>query len=181
MIDLKNDYVLRRLEGRDTEAVWKCKNSKEIQDQLVGFRCGMSLAQVSSWIAFHNDNPKEILLAIARQADDLCVGHVGLYEIDHQNRRGELGILLGSNEVQGRGIGRAACIAMLDVAFDDLGFHSVYLHVMEDNARALRLYQKLGFKLDGVLRAAAYKRGSFKNVAHLTILADEWARQKSEG
>jgi len=49
----------------------------------------------------------------------------------------------------GLGIGRAMCAAMLDVA-RRIGVTKVDLRVREDNARAIHLYESLGFRREGV-------------------------------
>lgn len=174
MIDIGNGFILRRLEAEDADAIWQFKNSKSLQDQLVGFRLGMSHCQVVEWIAFHNARRDEIILAVSRSSDSKCVGHVGLYEVDERNRRGELGVLIGTAEVRGLGVGKSACRAILDIAFFEFGLHSVYLHVIEDNSIAIKLYTQLGFRKDGVIREAVFKNGVFKGLAHYTLLADEW-------
>lgn len=44
------------------------------------------------------------------------------------------------------GGGTFVSLELLHIAFDDLGLKRVYLNVIEDNRRAVRLYEKLGFR-----------------------------------
>lgn len=46
----------------------------------------------------------------------------------------------------GGGGGTFVSLELLHIAFDDLGLKRVYLNVIEDNRRAVRLYEKLGFR-----------------------------------
>src|SRR5262245_57289191 len=74
----------------------------------------------------------------------------------------------------GRGDGRAACLAVLSLAFDALGAHRVALDVFEGNVRALHLYSSLGFRREGVLREAVHDGGNFRSLIVMSLLAHEY-------
>lgn len=57
----------------------------------------------------------------------------------------------------GLGVGRAMCLATLDVA-KEVGVTKVDLHVREDNAKAIALYESVGFQREG-LSAQAFRIG----------------------
>ncbi|WP_416196935.1 GNAT family N-acetyltransferase [Pseudomonas sp. Teo4] len=59
-------------------------------------------------------------------------------------------------------------------AFMDLNLNRVYLTVLENNARALSLYKKVGFKVEGTLRQAVFKNGEYCNMTQMSILADDY-------
>lgn len=94
-------------------------------------------------------------------------------DIDWVSRHGYLGIFIGETEHQSKGHGRQAVRLMLRHAFRDLGLHRVYLTVLEDNPRALRVYEKCGFVVEGRLRQHAYKRGQFRDLILMGICADD--------
>lgn len=50
---------------------------------------------------------------------------------------------------QGRGYGRQAILGLLDRLRGEYGGCAVYLSVYEENARAIRLYQQIGFRFNG--------------------------------
>ena len=84
-------------------------------------------------------------------------------------------IRLGEAEERGHGYGTEAVRLLLDFAFKDLNLHRVYLRVFVTNEAALRVYEKVGFVREGVLREAAYIDGKYVDVAVLGILRDEHA------
>jgi UDP-4-amino-4,6-dideoxy-N-acetyl-beta-L-altrosamine N-acetyltransferase len=104
-------------------------------------------------------------------ADGRPVGTIGLSRIDGQNARAEYGILIGDPNARGRGIARAASLRLLAEAFGALGLARVYLHVFPENHVALRLYEGLGFRREGVLREHAVKDGRRRDVLVMGILA----------
>ena len=62
-------------------------------------------------------------------------------------------------DYQGRGIGRALMESLLDIADNWLMLKRVELSVFTDNERAVRLYESLGFVVEGTKRYAAVKNG----------------------
>ena len=84
--------------------------------------------------------------------DDRVVGWCDVLPKDRPTRRhsGVLGIGL-IEPFRGRGIGSALMTATVDAALRK-GFRRIELTVRTDNARAKRVYEKLGFTVEGRLR-----------------------------
>lgn len=68
------------------------------------------------------------------------------------------------DDYQGQGIGRRLVEALLELADDHLGLTRVQLEVWADNARAIRLYESLGFEREGCRRNAVRRRGEYVDV-----------------
>ena len=60
---------------------------------------------------------------------------------------------------QGRGVGSALMAAMLELADNWLGLRRIELEVWADNARAVHLYEKFGFQIEGTGRQYARRAG----------------------
>jgi len=67
---------------------------------------------------------------------------------------------------------------LLDYAFGALPTNKIYLEVFTDNKKAIRLYEKLGFKQKGLLKEEIYKNGTFKDIIRMTILKKDWLKTK---
>ena len=59
----------------------------------------------------------------------------------------------------GSGLGRPAMRAICDLVFDAWGIERLWLDVFEDNARARRLYESLGFRATGHTHHPSHARG----------------------
>lgn len=108
------------------------------------------------------DNPERIL------------GLVTLASIDWVNRSCTLHIMIGRTDNQGKGLGTFAVDGMLHHAFLDLNLRRVELNVLSNNERAIHLYNKLGFVVEGVRRSAVQKQGSYLDMVVMGLLKDEW-------
>ncbi|MBV9788633.1 MAG: GNAT family N-acetyltransferase [Chloroflexi bacterium] len=73
------------------------------------------------------------------------IGHVGIRDIQPRPHSSRLGIGLGL-PYTGQGYGEEVLRGFLDAYFGPLRFSRLYLDVSLHNTRALRLYQRLGFR-----------------------------------
>ncbi|MDR0905320.1 MAG: GNAT family N-acetyltransferase [Oscillospiraceae bacterium] len=112
--------------------------------------------------------------AIIRAEDDALIGGITLNNIDLVYRKGMLGIYIGEPENCSKGYGAEAISLLLGFGFDTLGLHNIGLQAHSDNARALRCYEKVGFREFGRRREAVFKNGRFYDEVNMDILADEW-------
>ena len=71
---------------------------------------------------------------------------------------------------------------MLEYAFMQLNLNRVFLQVHADNARAIHVYEKCGFRREGCLRAHFYRDGLYIDAVQMGILRGEWesAREDAE-
>ena len=168
---LEAGCTLRPFEDTDVDALYRAKNDAPASRLLVGFRNGMSRRDVHDWLEHHRRSTTGVLWCI--DLDGICVGHVGLYQIDHRVRQAEFGILIGAAEARGRGLGRACTRFALDYGFDQLNLNRIFLGVLTDNEIARSLYRKLGFREEGIQRQAQFKDGEYLDVAMMSILAAE--------
>jgi len=102
------------------------------------------------------------------------IGQIGLSKIYWPARNARLGIML-PRYAWGCGVAQAATRALLEIAFDELDLHKVWLIVRCSNARGLYLWTKLGFQCEGILRDEYYSRGRFHDMMRMSILRDDLA------
>jgi len=75
---------------------------------------------------------------------------------------------------QGKGYGREAIEWALDYAFRRAGLHRVRIRAFEWNIGAVKLYEKVGFKVEGREREALWHEGRFWDGVELGMLESEW-------
>lgn len=104
-----------------------------------------------------------------------AIGTAGLHGLDLENGSAEFGISIGEPDERGRGYGTEALEAICDFGFGALRLERIELDVYEDNRRAIRSYEKAGFRHEGRLRRAHFSEGRHFDVLRMSLLRDEWA------
>ena len=98
---------------------------------------------------------------LVAEVDGELVGSAGLHPTGPALRRRHV-MMLGISVVgamQGRGVGTALMAALCDYADQWLGIRRLELDVYADNQRALALYRKFGFEVEGTHRGYAMRDG----------------------
>jgi RimJ/RimL family protein N-acetyltransferase len=73
-----------------------------------------------------------------------------------------------------KGFGTEATKLFVAYGFETLNLNRIELRVYEYNARAIRVYEKVGFKHEGSLREDHYRQGRYWNTHVMSILRSEW-------
>ncbi|MBW5470393.1 GNAT family N-acetyltransferase [Brevibacillus formosus] len=102
------------------------------------------------------------------------IGITSLIQIDLKNRNAECIIDIGEKEYWGKGYGREALKLLLDYAFLEMNLHRVSLRVFSFNEKAIRLYERLGFKQEGISRQFLFREGKWHDIVHMGILQQEY-------
>jgi RimJ/RimL family protein N-acetyltransferase len=99
-----------------------------------------------------------IRLAIVDSANDRLIGSIGFHTVSDVNRSAEIAYDL-SRRYWGQGIATAACQAVTEWAFANLGFVRIQATTLESNERSERVLLKCGYTYEGLLRAYRQVRG----------------------
>ena len=117
-----------------------------------------------------------VLLVI--EVDGAVAGGIQYYEeADPQYRHGAIDVYL-SHRFQGRGLGVEAIRLVARFLFETRGHHRLTIDPALENERAIRSYEKLGFRRVGVMRQ--YERGrdgSFHDGLLMELLRGELAEE----
>jgi UDP-4-amino-4,6-dideoxy-N-acetyl-beta-L-altrosamine N-acetyltransferase len=161
--------LLRRMSREDAEDVVRMRAEPEVQAQLFSER-PPTIDEHLRWLADVQARDDRQEFMIVERTSGRSVGTIGLSRIDRTHRRAEYGILIGEPGARGKGLAAEASRLLLAYAFGTLGLRRVYLHVLVRNEDALRLYRRVGFQPEGVLRQHVRKGDEFLDVAVMAVL-----------
>ncbi len=105
--------------------------------------------------------------------DDVLIGFLSLW-FDGIHREVWVGVGIGNREYWGKGYGTDTMKLCVQYAFAELNAARVSLGLHEYNPRALKAYEKAGFKLEGVTRKDMLREGKRTDSFWMGILRDEW-------
>ncbi|UCF10713.1 MAG: GNAT family N-acetyltransferase [Candidatus Bipolaricaulota bacterium] len=164
---------LRPLDECDLDRCLCWINDGEILTTL-GRRTPMSRSMEREWLLGQYKDDTTFSLAIVLRDGDRHIGNAGLHGIQRVDRSAEFGLLVGDKTEWGKGYGTQAGRLVIDHGFRQLGLHRIWLRVFAFNERAHRVYEKIGFTHEGVLRESYYAGGTFHDTVVMSILASEW-------
>ena len=116
--------------------------------------------------------PDPYAITLLSDPDPRMVGAVGCHWASHPNRTMELGYWLAEH-LWGKGIATEAVDALVRFAFAEYPVHRVQARVIAGNAASERVLEKVGFRREGVLRAALYRRERFEDLTMFGLLRGE--------
>jgi RimJ/RimL family protein N-acetyltransferase len=165
---------LRSIERDDLQRCHDWMNEEELR-ATIAQRYPMSLARQADWIerATRGQDSSELTLAICLFEGDRHIGNCGLVQIDRDNATATLGILIGEKDCWGKGYGEDAVRTLCLYGFDEMNLHKIRLDVYETNSRAMKTYERVGFRREGLLREDAFRQGRYIDVIRMGLLREE--------
>ncbi len=168
-------YKLRELYKTDLQKINEWRNKKELIDCLgAPFRYINLDVDIEWYENYMRNRTNAVRCAVTEADNDEILGLVSLVAINHTDRSAELHIMIGDEKNHGKGIGTFAVNEILNHAFNNMNLHRVELALLEDNAKAKHLYEKLGFVYEGRKRKAKFRNGKFIDMLTYAILREEY-------
>lgn len=175
----------RHAERSDIPTFVNWVNDPEVRQGILPY-LPMSLAEEENWYENMIKRPvnERILCIEVRQPAGegeaeswKFIGSCDFNNIEWRVRSAELGIMIGDKSAWNQGYGTEAVRLLLKVGFETLNLNRIYLHVFENNPRAIRAYEKAGFTHEGRDRQGEYQDGRYIDVLVMSILQEEWRAQ----
>jgi RimJ/RimL family protein N-acetyltransferase len=163
---------LRPIRADDAEAMWDMVNDSDGR-RTTGTTAVWTRAETGAWCATVSGREGRIDLAITANGSDEYLGEIVLTDIDEALGSANLRLAMRPG-YRGRGYGTEAIELVLGLAFDGIGLHRVELDVLSINARALSLYENIGFTVEGRRRDAYRDGDGWCDGIMMAMLEDEF-------
>ncbi|SFA79521.1 MULTISPECIES: GNAT family N-acetyltransferase [unclassified Bacillus (in: firmicutes)] len=131
----------------------------------------------TEWEKWIEDNgTNQFKFAIRNKENDDLLGHAAIDGILWSHRTAWVSIFIGEENLHGQGFGSEAMERVLEFAFCELNLHRLQLTVFSYNARAIALYEKLGFKKEGTYREFLERDLQRHDMFLYGLLKHEWRK-----
>jgi len=134
----------------------------------------LNIKEEKEWIRSLPKKKNEVHFAIDTR-EKIHIGSVGLH-INRQDNFAVFGIMIGDKRCWSMGYGTEAMKLIVDYGFRRLKLHRIELEVYDYNIRGIKLYRRLGFKVEGEKRERVLWKGKYYNVLQMGVLRREWLR-----
>ncbi|MFH1193046.1 MAG: GNAT family protein [Candidatus Jorgensenbacteria bacterium] len=170
--------ILRPIVRADASRFVKWMNDREVTRLSRGPSKKLTLEEERKWI-------KSIPKLKDQKHFSICtfggthIGGIGFKTIDTLNRYAEIAITIGDKRYWNKKLGTDAMRTLINWGFKEFKLHRIELEVYEYNARGIKLYRRLGFKLEGKMRERVRWGGRYHDVFQMGILRSEWTKKKN--
>ena len=163
--------LLRPMTADDAQYMWADIDDAETT-RLTGSHGTFTRDQIERWCATRGEQDDRLDLAVIDRSTGAWAGEVVINEWDEDNRACSFRIALGPGG-RDRGLGTEATRLIVDYVFDVIDeppVHRLALAVHDFNPRAQAVYEKVGFRREGVLRDALLWDGDFHDSILMSIV-----------
>ncbi|MDR3599157.1 MAG: GNAT family protein [Desulfosporosinus sp.] len=172
---LKGQKILiRPIEEDDLDLLYQWYNDQEVNLWSSGawpLNTLMSKDQIA--VKFLDGSPDTCQYAILAE-NDLLIGTTGFKEVNIPSRSAILSIVIGNKTYWGKGYGSDALITFVRFLFTQWNFHRISLDTWDENIRAIKAYEKVGFKIEGRQREARFVLGNYHDAILMGLLREEF-------
>lgn len=165
--------VLRPFTAADAEGIWEIIQDPEVIRFTFAPSTELTLERLRALYGARATAPDRLDLAVTDPATGELLGEVVLFEWDPAARSCSFRTLIGPRG-RDRGVGTEAVRLITGHGFGRLGLHRIELEVYADNHRARRVYEKVGFVVEGVRREAQVRDGVRVDEVLMGMLESEW-------
>lgn len=166
---------LRPFETADVDFLYESTNNDLQGRKFTGTQSSFQKRTVEDYIQKDANDDTRVSFAIVKLQDDRMVGEVVLNDINRNNRCANFRIWIADRDI-GNGYGTEATVLALDYGFGMLNLHRIELDVYEINKRAIHVYEKAGFRREGVKRQSWYFNHEYLDTVVMGILEEEFRR-----
>ena len=166
--------LLTPLKPRHLAKTLEWINDKETA-RLLDRAPGVSADEHAGWYRRVVRDRTQVIFAIETRPGHEHVGNCGLREVDRRSRKAKLWIYLGK-EFVGKGYGGEATGLLLKYGFGRLKLNRVYLYALGSNTRAIRMYERLGFRVEGRFREDLFTGGRYEDSVWMGLLKKDFQR-----
>jgi RimJ/RimL family protein N-acetyltransferase len=164
---------LRAREPEDEPRLYRWFNDPEVTEHL-SLRYPLSHPQERAFI----DRVSEIShghasFGVETRAEGKLIGGASLEEVSPENRSAVLGIAIGDKAYWDGGYGTDTMRTLCRFGFGTMNLHRIELEVYAANERAIHVYGKIGFRLEGTRRDGSFKFGRYQDVHIMGLLEGE--------
>lgn len=125
-----------------------------------------------------DDDSRYDFLVVDKQNE--VIAEAVLNDIDTDVNSANFRIAIFNQDNINKGLGSWMIHNILTFGFEELALNRIELDVFSFNKRAIKAYEKAGFKHEGILREAVISDGQYYDDVLMAILRSDWDNQKKK-
>lgn len=164
---------LRNIRDAELKLMLSWRNAPNVRKNMYT-RHEISLDEHLLWWASVQKNDSQEYLIFEQNGEPL--GVVGFGDIDSRSMNASWAFYASPDAPKGTG-SKMEFLA-LEYAFKHLGLHKLYCEVLAFNTPVIRLHEKYGFQVEGIMREHHKLDDAYVDIYKLGILSPEWVNKR---
>lgn len=156
---------------------WRSNPEIGIYDQH-GFLRPLNGERIDAWCERIMASTDSYTFVVKDEASGAYIGTCALMNVDLKNRLCELAIVIGEPDFWGKGYGKLIMAELCRLAFEQLNVRKLYLHVFGYNQRAIKMYERFGFQLEGTFKEELYRDGAYHDILRYGLFRRDYQTVK---
>ncbi|WP_315108085.1 GNAT family protein [Clostridium intestinale] len=170
-----NIVYLKKLDKEYIEEYWDNFKNTSIETMIfTGSAQAFNKTEIENYIDRVAADSDRVDFLIFSKQDNKLVGEVVINEVDRNNRCGNIRVLINRKEDFSKGYGTEAMILALNYGFGMFNLHRIELEAYPFNNRAIHVYEKIGFKREGLRKDGAYYNHKYYDMITMSFLENEF-------
>jgi ribosomal-protein-serine acetyltransferase len=177
-IHIDEHILLRSYEAADAAALYEAVNASrahlhnwlEWVDKTTKPEHSAQLIQLS----LHQLQTQESL-ALGIFYDGRLIGGIGMHDWHLATKKAQAGYWI-SKDYEGQGIINKCMQHFITFLFEKIGLNKIELHFIPTNKRSAKVAERLGFKIEGIIRQSVIRNGVPADYVIAGLLKSEWKK-----
>ncbi|MGE4232541.1 MAG: GNAT family N-acetyltransferase [Bacteriovoracia bacterium] len=176
---LKGKLVgLTAVEREDLPFLRDWRNNSDFRKHFREYR-ELNMANQEKWFEqkVHND-PTTMMFSIRDLTTKELLGCCGFVYINWVHRHADISLYIGWKDayIDDHGYAEDSCKVLFKYGFDELNLNKIWTEIYSFDEKKKALYDKLGFKQDGLLRENYFYDGKWWDSRILSLLGKEYKK-----
>lgn len=169
---------LREYKREDIKLAQEFVNDVEVKKMLnPGIPFLYTYEDEEKWFESQSATKELYNFAIETLKERKYIGGCGINNLDWKNSVATIGIFIGDKEYWSKGYGSDTLNILIKFIFEQMNIHKIKLNVFSFNKRAIKCYEKCGFKTEGILREEIFRNGKYYDEIIMGLLRDEYYKK----
>ncbi len=129
-----------------------------------------TIKNTEEFINLNNNSSNMLLIGVFLKENDIHIGNVRLSNISKIHKRAEISMLFYRKDYWNKGLATEALEIVINFAFDEIGLRRICADYFENNYPSKRIFEKLGFIVEGIFKEHYYSNCNFINSIRVALM-----------
>ncbi len=164
-----------KITKNDLATLQKWRNSSEIWPYNTQYVL-LNMINQQQWYEQITQKNSERVMFMVTDKMGKPIGICGLIHINLKAKIASVAIIIGEKKYQNKGFGTEILQMLLCYGFNQIRLHRIEAEVFTYNQASAKLFKKLNFKQEVILRDSLWRNGKWWDILILSILQNEYTR-----